>query len=269
MQTVSDTLCHGGRQLVLDHRSAATGGAMRFGLFLPPEPAGAPVLWYLSGLTCTHENAMTKAGLQVWAAEAGIALCFPDTSPRGEGVADDEAFDMGQGAGFYVDAEALPWARNFRMERYVAEELPKLLFASFDLDPERQGITGHSMGGHGALTLALKHPGRFASVSAFAPICNPSTSDWGAPQLRAYGLDPEDHDAALLLRGGAELPPCLVDAGTDDPHFDKLGLPAFAAAAAEARAEAAVNLRRGYDHSYFFVSTFAESHVDHHAAHLT
>ena len=269
MKTVSDNRCHGGRQLVLTHRSDACACDMTFGLFLPPEPVGAPLLWYLSGLTCTHENAMVKAGLQLWAAEAGIALCFPDTSPRGEGVADDADFALGQGAGFYVNAAAAPWAAHFQMQTYVAEELPEAVFAAHDLDRDLQGVTGHSMGGHGALTLALKHPGRYASVSAFAPICNPSASDWGTPQLTTYGLDPAAHDATELLRGGATLPPCRIDTGTDDQFYDLLGTAAFAEAAARVRAPVALHLNPGYDHSYFTVSTFAEAHVAHHAEHLT
>ncbi len=183
MKTLSETRCFGGTQGVHSHASGATGTEMTFAVFRPERPSGA-VLWFLSGLTCTHENAMTKAGLQGWAAKAGLTLVFPDTSPRGDGVPDDDAFDMGQGASFYVDATEGPWAKHFAMERYVATELPDLILPAFDLDAARQSIAGHSMGGHGALTLALKHPGRFRSVSAFAPICNPSESDWGTPPAR-------------------------------------------------------------------------------------
>ena len=183
MKITESHACHGGVQHVLTHRSDTLSCDMTLGLFLPPSAAHggepAPVLWYLSGLTCTHENAMVKGGLQLWAAEAGLALAFPDTSPRGEKVPDDDAFDMGQGAGFYVDAQALPWARHYRMESYLIHELPDALTSAAPLDPDRQSIMGHSMGGHGALTLALRHPGRYASVSAFAPIGNPSASDWG------------------------------------------------------------------------------------------
>ena len=187
MKTISENVCFGGMQGVYSHASSATGTEMTFGLFLPVEAGDGPVpvLWYLSGLTCTHENAMTKAGAQVWAAEQGIALLFPDTSPRGDGVANDEAYDLGQGAGFYVNATQAPWAPHFRMFDYVAEDLPELVFNNFALDPERQGVTGHSMGGHGALTLAMGLPGRFRSVSAFSPICHPATSDWGRKQLSA------------------------------------------------------------------------------------
>ena len=267
MKTVSENRCFGGRQGVYTHASDATGTDMTFGLFLPEHPTGA-VLWYLSGLTCTHENAMIKAGFQGWAAEAGLAVVFPDTSPRGEDVADGDGYDMGQGAGFYVDATEGDWAKHYRMEAYITADLPETVFAAFDLDPARQGISGHSMGGHGALTLALKHPGRYRSVSAFAPICNPSQSDWGIPQLTAYTGDPAAHDATVLLTGGAKLPPCLIDTGTSDQFFDKLGTDAFAAALAGTKSEAMLNLRRGYDHSYFFVSTFAADHVAFHADHL-
>lgn len=176
METVAENRCFGGVQGVYTHASEACGGDMTFGLFLPSEAQSGPVpvMWFLSGLTCTHENAMVKAGAQGWAAEQGIALVFPDTSPRGEDVADDDAYDLGQGAGFYVNATQKPWAPHFRMWDYVAEELPALIGANFAIDAERQAITGHSMGGHGALTLAMGLPGRFLSVSAFAPICNPT-----------------------------------------------------------------------------------------------
>ena len=267
MKTVSENRCFGGIQGVYTHASGATGTDMTFGLFQPEHPTGA-VLWYLSGLTCTHENAMNKAGLQGWAAEAGMTVVFPDTSPRGEGVPDDDAFDMGQGAGFYVDATEGDWARHFRMESYIMQDLPETVFAAWDLDEGRQGVTGHSMGGHGALTLALKHPGRFRSVSAFAPIGNPSASDWGRPQLAAYRGEAEAHDAACLLEGGAALPPCLIDTGTADQFWDKLGTDALSGALARRRSDAQLRLRKGYDHSYFFVASFAASHVAFHAEHL-
>lgn len=267
MKTLSENCCFGGMQGVYAHASEATGTEMTFGLFKPEQASGA-VLWYLSGLTCTHENAMTKGGLQAWAAETGLTLVFPDTSPRGDGVPDDGAFDMGQGAGFYVDATEGDWARHFQMESYITKDLPEVVFAAFDLDEARQAITGHSMGGHGALTLALKEPTRYRSVSAFAPICNPSASDWGTPQLTAYTGKTDPHDATVLLRGGATLPPTLIDTGTNDQFYDKLGTAAFAAALAETKTEATLNLRRGYDHSYFFVSTFAPDHVAFHAEHL-
>lgn len=271
METISENKCFDGIQGVYRHASAATGCDMTFGLFLPEEAQDGPVpvLWYLSGLTCTHENAMTKAGAQAWAAEQGIALVFPDTSPRGEGVADDDAYDLGQGAGFYVNAMQAPWAPHFRMWDYIVEDLPELLGQHFALDLDRQGITGHSMGGHGALTLAMNLPDRFRSVSAFAPISNPTASDWGRKQLRAYlGEDEASwaaHDATLLMREKGFDGPILVDTGTADQFIDLLKPEAFAHAAAERRQQATLRMQPGYDHSYFFVSTFMEEHVSFHA----
>ena len=243
---------------------------MTFAVFLPEEAqhGPVPVLWFLSGLTCTHENAMVKAGAQAWAAEQGIALVFPDTSPRGEDVPDDAAFDLGQGAGFYIDATQAPWDTHFKMWTYVAEELPALLGENFPLDMERQSITGHSMGGHGALTLAMALKGRFRSVSAFAPICNPTQSDWGRKQFAAYWGDEVQwgpHDATLLMQGGGFDGPVLIDTGTDDQFGDLLGTAAFAEAFAAARQEGQIRLQKGYDHSYFFISTFIEDHVAFHA----
>lgn len=270
METLSSNACFGGTNHVIRHASEATGTDMTFGLFLPEEAADGPVpaLWFLSGLTCTHENAMTKAGAQGWAAEAGIALVFPDTSPRGEGVADDEAFDLGQGAGFYVDATEAPWAPHFAMRRYVIEELPTLLAAAQPLDMERQAVTGHSMGGHGALTLALSEPGRFRSASAFAPIGNPTASDWGRKQFAAYLGDPEaGPDASRMLAEGTDLP-ILADTGTDDQFAELLGTEALFAAAARSGGAAEMRMRAGYDHSYFTVASFMEEHVAFHARHL-
>ena len=271
METVAENKAFGGVQGVYRHASSATGCDMTFGLFLPEEAKDGPVpvLWYLSGLTCTHENAMTKAGAQGWAAEQGIALVFPDTSPRGEGVADDEAYDLGQGAGFYVNATQAPWAPHFNMWDYVAEELPALLGENFAIDLDRQGITGHSMGGHGALTLAMNLPGRYKSVSAFAPISNPTASDWGRKQLSAYLGDDESawakHDATLLMREKGFDGPMLIDTGTTDQFIDLLKPEALAHAVAEARQQATLRMQPGYDHSYFFVSTFMEEHVAFHA----
>jgi S-formylglutathione hydrolase len=244
---------------------------MTFGLFLPAEAKDGPVpvLWFLSGLTCTHENAMVKAGAQGWAAEQGIALVFPDTSPRGDGVANDEAYDLGQGAGFYVNATQDPWAPHFQMWSYVADELPALLAESFPLDMERQAITGHSMGGHGALTLAMSLPGRFRSVSAFAPIAHPTASDWGRKQLTAYlGTDEstwEAHDATLLMQRRGFDGPVLIDQGTDDQFLDLLMPEALSGAMAKRRQNGTFRLQPGYDHSYFFISTFMEDHVSFHA----
>ncbi|MAY87743.1 MAG: S-formylglutathione hydrolase [Pseudooceanicola sp.] len=274
MKTVSENACFGGTQGVYSHASTACNCEMTFGLFLPPEAADGPVpvLWYLSGLTCTHENAMTKAGAQAWAAEHGIALVFPDTSPRGDDVADDDAYDLGKGAGFYVNATQEPWSAHYQMWDYVAEELPNLLAEHFPIDADRQAITGHSMGGHGALTLAMSLPGRFRSVSAFAPISNPTGSDWGRKQLTAYLGEDETtwaaHDASLLMRDKGFDGPILVDTGTTDQFIDLLRPEALAAAVAEKRQQATLRLQPGYDHSYFFVSSFMEDHVAFHAAAL-
>ncbi len=274
METVSENACFGGVQGVYAHRSAATGTDMTFGLYLPPQARSGrvPVLWYLSGLTCTHENAMVKAGAQAHAAAAGIALVFPDTSPRGEGVADDEAYDLGQGAGFYVNATEPPWAPHFAMWDYVTGDLPALLFAEFPLDEARQGITGHSMGGHGALTAAMTLAGRFRSVSAFAPICNPTQSDWGRKQLAAYlGADMAAwaaHDASLLMAARGFDGPMLIDTGTKDQFIDLLRPEALAGAIAARRQPAAFRMQAGYDHSYFFVASFMADHVAFHAGAL-
>ena len=271
MKTISENKCFDGVQGVYGHASEACGVDMTFGLFLPAEAQSGPVpvLWFLSGLTCTHENAMIKAGAQGWAAEQGLALVFPDTSPRGEGVADDAAYDLGQGAGFYVNATQSPWAPHYQMWDYIAEELPTLIGENFAVDAERQAISGHSMGGHGALTLAMGLPGRYQSVSAFAPICNPTAADWGRKQLAAYlGKDETKwapHDATLLMQSVGFDGPVLVDTGTDDQFLDLLRPEALAAAAATRRQQAVLRLKKGYDHSYFFISSFMEDHVTFHA----
>ena len=272
MQTKSETASFGGVQGVYTHASEACSCDMTFGLFLPEEARSGPVpvLWYLSGLTCTHENAMTKAGAQQFAAEFGIAVVFPDTSPRGEGVADDESFDMGQGASFYVNATQDPYARHFRMWDYVTEELPALVAKEFAIDLERQAITGHSMGGHGALTIGMGLGAeRFRSISAFSPMSRTMDSDWGTRQLGLYlGEDRatwEVHDASEVMKSKGFDGPVLVDTGTADQFWDKLKPGALAAAIAERKQEAAFRLQPGYDHSYFFVSTFIEDHMRFHA----
>jgi len=244
---------------------------MTFALFLPEEAKQGPVplMWFLSGLTCTHENAMTKAGAQAWAAEHGIAVIFPDTSPRGDDVADDDAYDLGKGAGFYVNATQDPWKPHFQMWDYITDELPALLGENFALDMDRQAICGHSMGGHGALTLAMNLPGRFTSVSAFAPIAHPTSSDWGRKQLAAYLGNDEatwaKHDATLLMADGGFDGPILIDQGTDDQFLDLLKPEALAEAIAKARQNATLRMQPGYDHSYFFISTFMEDHIAFHA----
>jgi len=271
MKTISENRAFGGVQGVHTHASEACGCDMTFGLYLPPQAAAGPVpvLWYLSGLTCTHENAMVKAGMQGLAARHGMAVCFPDTSPRGAGVADDAAFDLGQGAGFYVDATEAPWAPHFRMWRYITEELPRIVGNAFPVDPDRQAITGHSMGGHGALTVAMHRPGRFASVSAFAPIAHPTQSDWGRRQFAAYLGDDEarwaPHDATLLMRETGLEAPLLIDQGTDDQFLDLLRPADLAEAVAARRQPGAFRMQAGYDHSYFFIASFMADHMAFHA----
>lgn len=274
LETVSENRSCGGVQGVYRHASDATGTDMTFGLYLPPaaQRGPVPVLWYLSGLTCNHENAMTKAGAQEHAARAGLALIFPDTSPRGEGVADDDAFDLGQGAGFYVNATETPWAPHFRMWDYITGDLPKLVLDNFPLQAEAQGITGHSMGGHGALTMAMRLPDQFRSVSAFAPIANPTESDWGQKQFSAYMGEGREawraHDASLLMAEQGYPGEVLIDQGSADQFLDLLKPEALAAAMARRRQPSVMRMQRGYDHSYFFVNSFISDHVDWHAERL-
>lgn len=271
MEIISENRAFGGTQGVYSHNSHSTRCEMTFGLFLPEEAqtGPVPVIWYLSGLTCTHENAMTKAGAQQWAAEQGVALVFPDTSPRGDEVADDPAYDLGKGAGFYVNATQAPWTPHYNMWDYITEDLPSMLQENFPVDLSRQSIMGHSMGGHGALTMAMSLPGRFRSVSAFAPIANPTASEWGRKQLTAYLGNDEaawaTHDATLLMKENGFDGPVLVDTGTSDQFIDLLRPEALAEAANARRQEATMRLQKGYDHSYFFVSTFMEEHIAFHA----
>lgn len=274
MKTLSENASFGGVQGVYSHSSDACQCEMTFAVYLPPQAkhGKVPVLWFLSGLTCTHENAMTKAGAQQWAAEEGIALIFPDTSPRGEGVANDPAYDLGQGAGFYVNATEAPWAPHFRMWDYVARELPELVFAEFPLDRDAQGITGHSMGGHGALTLALTHPEIYRSVSAISPIANPTASDWGRKQLTAYlGTDESKwaaHDASLLLAEKGYPGTIMIDQGAKDQFLDLLKPEALATAALVKRQPLRLRLIETYDHSYFYVASVMQDHVKFHATNL-
>lgn len=271
LKAISENRCFGGRQGVYSHPSKVCGCDMTFGLYLPPqaEAGPVPVLWFLSGLTCTHENAMVKAGAQAHAARHGLALVFPDTSPRGPDVADDAAYDLGQGAGFYVNATEAPWAPHFSMWDYVAEELPDAIFGAFPLDQERQGITGHSMGGHGALTLAMTLTNRFGSVSAFAPIANPTESDWGRKQFAAYLGSDEDlwtaHDSTLLMQDVGMDAPVLIDQGNEDQFLELLMPEALAAAMALRRQDGSFRMQHGYDHSYYFVASFMGDHVAFHA----
>lgn len=273
MELISQNRCYGGTQSVYRHASDACSSEMTFGVFLPPqaERHSVPVLWYLSGLTCTHENAMTKAGLQAHAARAGIALVFPDTSPRGADVADDGAYDLGQGAGFYVNATRDPWRKHYQMYDYVTKELRELLQEVLPVN-DRHGITGHSMGGHGALTIAFRNPDLYQSVSAFAPIVNPTRSDWGRKQLSAYlGDDVADwskYDALLLLAEIGWERDILIDQGADDRFLDLLCPEALAHFMAAQRKPGILRMQAGYDHSYFFVASFGEDHVNWHAERL-
>ena len=273
IETLSSAKCFGGTQGSYRIASTATGTAMRFAVFVPPGDGPFPVLWFLAGLTCTEDNFTQKAGAQRIAAELGLILVAPDTSPRGEGVADDEAYDMGQGAGFYLDATQAPWAPHFKMYSHIVDELPGVVAANFPADMGAQGISGHSMGGHGALTLALRNPGRFASVSAFAPIVAPSQVPWGIAALGLYLGDDRPtwraHDAVALIEDGARLPELLVDQGDADPWLAEQLRPELLEAACAAAA-IPLTLRRqlGYDHGYFFVQSFIEDHLRWHAARL-
>ena len=278
VEILSENKAHGGRQVVAKHASTSTGTDMTFSVFLPPQAESGgklPVVWYLSGLTCTHANVTEKGEYRAACAELGLIFVAPDTSPRGEGVPDDPAgaYDFGLGAGFYVDATQEPFAKNYRMWSYVTEELPALVAAEFPVDVERQGITGHSMGGHGALTVALRNPERFRSVSAFAPIAAPSQVPWGQKALGGYLGDDRaawrKHDAAALIEDGARVSELLVDVGTADNFLDKELKPELLQkACAEAGIDLQLNLREGYDHSYYFISTFMADHLRWHAERL-
>jgi S-formylglutathione hydrolase len=249
---------------------------MTFSVFLPPQAEAIgrlPVVWYLSGLTCTHANVTEKGEYRAACAELGLIFVAPDTSPRGEGVPDDEGYDFGQGAGFYVDATEAPYAANYRMYSYVTEELPALLVEHFPVDMDRQGIMGHSMGGHGALTIGLRHPKRFRAVSAFAPIVAPGQVPWGEKALGRYlGEDRSAwrrHDAVALIEDGAHVRELLIDQGEEDPFLDAELRPwKLERACAAAGIDLTLRLQPGYDHSYFFISTFMADHLRWHAARL-
>lgn len=266
----------GGTLRYCRHESAATGTPMRFSLFTPPGEGPFPLLVWLSGLTCTEDNFTTKAGAYPAASRHGVAIVAPDTSPRGEHVADDPAYDLGQGAGFYVDATQAPWAPHFAMETYVVRDLLGAIEGAFPLAPARRGILGHSMGGHGALTLALRHPDLFRSVSAFAPIVSPTQCDWGRKAFTAY-LGPDakswdEHDAVRLIAAGAakgRFDDILVDQGTADQFLENQLKPQLLEAACAAAGQP-LTLRRqpGYDHSYFFMASFIADHVAWHSARL-
>ncbi|HJQ16643.1 MAG TPA: S-formylglutathione hydrolase [Allosphingosinicella sp.] len=276
LETVSTAKSFGGTQGVYKHSSTETGTEMVFSVFVPPQAAGGaklPVVWYLSGLTCTHANVTEKGGFQRVCAELGLIFVAPDTSPRGADVPDDEAYDFGQGAGFYVDATQPPFDRNYRMFSYVAAELPGLVEEAFPADLARQSICGHSMGGHGALTVALKNPGRFRSVSAFAPIVAPARVPWGQKALGHYlGADRgqwRGHDSVALIEDGARVDELLIDQGAADDFLERELQPQLLAqACAKAGIDLTLRMQPGYDHSYYFISTFMEDHLRWHAARL-
>lgn len=271
--TRSEHACFGGRMGFYSHAATATGTDMAFAVYLPPQAEQGPVpaLYYLAGLTCTDETFMIKAGAQRLAAEHGLALVACDTSPRGLGYpGEDEAYDFGTGAGFYIDATAEPWAKGYRMASYVNDELPALIEAEFPVSAERRGIFGHSMGGHGALVSALRHPDRWASVSAFAPIGNPSRVPWGEKAFANYLGDDRDAwkqwDASELMRERPRADTILVDQGTADQFLEReLHPEALEAAAADSGQPLTLRRQEGYDHSYWFIQSFVADHIAHHA----
>ncbi|WP_309753478.1 S-formylglutathione hydrolase [Novosphingobium sp.] len=276
MEQVSSNRAHGGTQGVYTHQSAVTGTPMTFSVFVPDHAVGAklPVLWFLSGLTCTHANVTEKGEFRAACAQHGIIFIAPDTSPRGDDVPDDEGYDFGKGAGFYVDATEAPWAANFQMRSYIEQELPALIGAEFPAaDMARQGIAGHSMGGHGALTIALRNPGRFKSVSAFAPIVSPMNCPWGEKALGGYlGADQahwRQYDACALIEDGARLPDLLVDQGEADNFLHQQLKPGLLVLACKkAGIAATVRMQPGYDHSYYFIASFMADHVAWHGERL-
>ncbi len=278
LEIVSESRSFGGVQAIYKHASAILGCEMRFSVFTPEQARKepAPVIWWLSGLTCTEENFTVKAGVQAYAAEYGLMVIAPDTSPRGVNIAgEDDAYDFGSGAGFYVDATEAPWTEHYRMYSYINDELPAAVTGRLPLDSSRQSIMGHSMGGHGALTIALKNPDRFMSVSAFAPIVNPCDCPWGLKALTGYlGTDKETwkpYDATELIRAGRKAPgEILIDQGTADGFLDEQLKPwVFEAACRDAGQPCTLRMQAGYDHSYFFIASFIGDHMAHHAAALS
>ena len=273
----SEQHCFGGTQGFYSHQSEVCGCEMRFAVYQPPQALAGekvPLVTYLSGLTCTEENVVTKAGFHAVAAELGLMVLAPDTSPRGVDLpGEDDAYDFGSGAGFYVDATEAPWSRHYRMYSYITEELPAVIAANFPADMSRQGITGHSMGGHGALTLHLKNPQVYRSVSAFAPICAPMTCPWGEKALGGYlGADQEAwraHDSCELVKQQPSSAHILVDQGEADGFLEEQLRPELLVAACQAAGQSLeLRLRPGYDHSYYFIASFMEDHLRHHAAAL-
>jgi len=270
MKTISTALSFGGTQGVYRHASAVTGCDMTFAVFMPPHDKPVPVLWYLSGLTCTHANVMDKGEYRRVAAELGVAIICPDTSPRGDDVPDEaDNWQFGSGAGFYVDATKAPYAKNYNMYSYVTEELPALIAAEFDVDMDRQGIFGHSMGGHGALTIAMTLPNQYQSVSAFAPIANPIMSEWGQKQFKEYlGTNKaswEKYDSTILMQKVGFHSNVLIDQGNADNFFDLLQPEALRNAMSVREQKGQFRFSDGYDHSYFFIMSFMRDHIEHHA----
>lgn len=277
-ETVSQNKCFGGTQGVYSHASQELGCDMKFAVFTPPQAESdtRPVVFWLSGLTCTEENFTVKAGAQRAAAELGLVIVAPDTSPRGDGVPDDaESYDFAKGAGFYVDATRQPWSKNYRMYSYITGELPALIFKHFPAQADAQGIMGHSMGGHGALTVALRNPDVFLSVSAFSPIVAPCQVPWGKKAFSGYLGDDEstwtEYDATALIEAGKRFDgEILIDQGTADNFLEEQLRPEiFADACARAGQKLDLRMQPGYDHSYFFISTFIEDHLRHHAKALS
>jgi S-formylglutathione hydrolase len=277
LETVSTNMAFGGAQGVYKHSSTATGTEMTFSVFVPPHVPGTklPVVWYLSGLTCTNANVTDKGEFRKACAELGLIFVAPDTSPRGEGVPDDPdgAYDFGLGAGFYVDAIEEPFAEAYRMRTYIEDELPALIEENFPVNMNAQGIMGHSMGGHGALTISLRNPGRYKSTSAFAPIVSPMNCPWGHKALGGYLGDNQSdwgqYDACALIAGGARLPDLLVDQGEADNFLDEQLKTHLLKEACEAAGQkATIRMQPGYDHSYYFISTFMADHLAWHAERL-
>ena len=280
MKKIESHLCFGGSLSIYEHDSAVLGCSMKFSIFLPPQAkdADVPFITFLSGLTCTHENFTTKAGAYGFAAQYGLAIIAPDTSPRGDDVPDDDAYDFGKGAGFYINATQEPWAKNFHMESYVAQELQELIYAEFPLDKIRQGIAGHSMGGHGALTLGLKYPDIYGSISAFSPIVAPVEVPWGQKAFSGYLGDDNQvqwflHDACTLMTAYGDrklFPEILIDQGGSDQFLDEQLKPdLFVEACYAAGQKVNLRIQDGYDHSYYFIQSFIEDHIKQHAQILT
>ena len=276
MEVIGEQRCFGGVQGIYRHQSVQTATPMQFSVFVPAHNPGEnlPVLWYLSGLTCSEENFTVKAGAQRYAAEYGLILVAPDTSPRGAGIAgEDDDYDFGSGAGFYVDATRSPWDVNYNMYSYITQELPDLLFEHFDADRSRQGITGHSMGGHGALTIGLKNSDVYTSISAFSPICSPLNCPWGEKALGGYLGDDRQHwlqyDAVELIKNGNSSGEILVDQGDADNFLhDQLKPELLEQICAEKDQKLNLRMQPGYDHSYYFIASFIEDHIVFHAARL-